>query len=49
MRKLALRLGLKLTPRDEKSPLTVGPPHSAVFWVSGNNAEWDIGNDIKWS
>ncbi len=49
MRNLALRLGLKLTPRDDKSPLTVGPPATAALWVAGNNIEWTTGNDMKWN
>ncbi len=50
MRSLALRLGLKFSPRDEKSPGTVGGglPATAVTWEGVSAIEWDTGNTMKW-
>lgn len=49
MRNLALRLGLKLSPRDDKDPKSVsGLPADAALWATGNAILWDAGNVMTW-
>ncbi len=50
MRSLALRLGLKFSPRDEKSPGTVGGglPADAALWATSNAILWEAGNVMTW-